>query len=78
MITSSSPGAQGTTGLTVQGPIGLKGSEGTNGRNGATVTILAVTTNGNLLYWNGTSWVVIPIGSTGQNLKVVSSFQALA
>ena len=58
-------GATGSVGATgAQGPTGLQGPTGTgssipNGSN-----------TGDLLYWNGSAWTVLPLGSQGQNLVV--------
>ncbi len=48
---------------TLVGPAGTKGATGTfqNGNN-----------IGDVLYWNGTSWTILPIGIEGQNLTICS------
>jgi len=44
-----------------QGPIGLPGAAG---------TFPSGTNTGDMQYWNGTSWVMIPIGNQGETLTV--------
>jgi hypothetical protein len=67
-------GAQGPTGLNgatgAQGPTGLTG---TNGATGATGSFTAGTSVGDMQYWNGTTWVRIPVGSSGQVLQLNAS-----
>jgi hypothetical protein len=60
-------GPQGVAGPTgaigPQGPTGLTGPQGTfqNGNN-----------NGDMLFWNGNSWNIIPIGAENSILKVIN------
>ena len=68
-------GAQGIQGLTgakgPQGPIGLtgpKGPIGPQGPKGDPGTGIAGTNPGEMQYWDGTKWVIIPGGTTGQTL----------
>jgi len=65
-------GSQGPTGLTgatgVAGQIGATGNNGTTGPTGATGTFQAGSAPGEMLYWNGTNWVEVTPGITGQNL----------
>jgi uncharacterized protein (TIGR02145 family) len=54
-------GLKGDTGLTgAQGPQGDKGDPGNGLTNG--------TSNGEMLYWNGTSWISVIAGTEGQSL----------
>jgi uncharacterized protein (TIGR02145 family) len=67
-------GVAGTTGP--QGPIGLTGPTGPQGIAGATGpqgpagTFQNGVNTGDLYYWNGSAWTILPIGSNGQNLTV--------
>ena len=70
--TGGATGPQGPIGLTgPQGPIGLTGPQGPIGLTGATGpagTFPAGTVAGQMNYWNGTTWVTVAPGTTGQNL----------
>lgn len=79
-------GAAGTQGIQgVQGATGAAGNDGVNGQNGAqgnpgitgatgaggpTGLVQNGNSTGDILYWNGSSWAVLPIGSAGQVLTV--------
>ncbi|MEI8061655.1 MAG: DNRLRE domain-containing protein, partial [Candidatus Berkelbacteria bacterium] len=55
-------GATGSIGATgAQGPIGPIGPAGVKGDTGLTGTFQAGTVAGQMLYWNGTAWVNIPV-----------------
>jgi uncharacterized protein (TIGR02145 family) len=64
-------GAQGPIGLTgpagPQGSIGLTGPQGLQGPAGS---FQNGNNLGDILYWNGSSWAILPIGTNGQNLTV--------
>ena len=60
---AGSIGAQGIQGLT-----GATGADGTNGTNGTNGTYPPGTVAGEMNYWNGTAWVTVAPGTTGQNL----------
>ena len=66
------PGAAGATGP--QGPIGLTGATGATGATGPqgatgpAGTFPAGTVAGQMNYWNGSSWVTVAPGTSGQNL----------
>ena len=73
--TNGTPGPAGPTGPAgtngtngAQGPIGLTGPAGTNGINGTNGTFPPGTVAGEMNYWNGTAWVTVAPGTTGQNL----------
>jgi hypothetical protein len=64
-------GATGPQGLT--GPIGAtgpQGSVGPQGIQGPAGTFPVANNFGDIIYWNGTSWSILPIGSNGQVLNV--------
>ena len=73
-------GPQGIAGATgIQGPIGLtgpagatgaQGPQGIQGQAGANGTFQNGNSIGDMLYWNGSSWVILPVGTNGQNLTV--------
>jgi uncharacterized protein (TIGR02145 family) len=70
-------GPQGVAGATgPQGPIGLTGPAGPQGIAGATGpqgpagTFQNGINIGDLYYWNGSAWTILPIGTNGQNLTV--------
>lgn len=70
-------GPQGVAGATgPQGPIGLTGPAGPQGIAGATGpqgpagTFQNGVNIGDLYYWNGSAWTILPIGTNGQNLTV--------
>ena len=58
--------ANGYTGTEAQWLASLVGAQGAPGtfQNGNNI--------GDILYWNGTSWTILPIGTEGQNLTVCS------
>ncbi|MEC4047948.1 FISUMP domain-containing protein [Flavobacterium sp. SUN046] len=58
--------ANGYTGTEAQWLASLVGAQGATGtfQNGNNI--------GDILYWNGTSWTILPIGIEGQNLTVCS------
>jgi hypothetical protein len=56
-------GDKGETGP--QGPIGLTGSQGSKGDPGS---FPAGTNPGDMQYWDGTQWVIVPGGTTGKTL----------
>jgi hypothetical protein len=73
-------GIQGLTGVNgatgPQGPIGLAGLQGTQGLIGATGpqgSFPSGTNVGDMQYWNGTNWLMIPIGQPGQFLQINES-----
>ena len=59
--------ANGYTGTEAQWLASLVGA---TGPQGATGTFQNGINNGDVLYWNGTSWTILPIGTEGQNLTV--------
>jgi uncharacterized protein (TIGR02145 family) len=61
-------GIQGPTGAT--GPAGPQGPQGPQGLQGAAGSIQNGNNLGDILYWNGSSWFLLPIGANGQNLTV--------
>ena len=62
-------GPQGVTGATgPQGPIGITGPAGATGPQGPTGTFQNGVNIGDMYYWDGTSWTILPIGTNGQNL----------
>jgi uncharacterized protein (TIGR02145 family) len=74
------PGATGPAGQ--QGPagpagstgaIGPQGPQGPAGPQGPTGTFQNGTNPGDMYYWNGSSWVLIPIGTQGQVLTVANN-----
>jgi hypothetical protein len=78
---NGTPGPAGPTGLTgpagsngtngavgATGPAGPQGVAGTNGTNGTNGTFPPGTVAGEMNYWNGTAWVTVAPGTTGQNL----------
>ena len=72
---NSSPGPKGDKGETgvqgiqgIQGVTGTPGSKGDKGETGATGTFQNGTAAGQMNYWNGTAWVTVPPGITGQTL----------
>jgi hypothetical protein len=65
-------GADGLAGVT--GPTGAASTvPGPTGATGATGGFPAGTASGDLMYWNGSTWVMIPIGQPGQFLQVNNS-----
>jgi hypothetical protein len=65
-------GTTGSAGLT--GPTGATGDASTvPGPTGATGSFPSGTATGDMQYWNGTQWTMIPIGQPGQFLQVNSS-----
>ena len=66
-------GSQGLQGVPGNpGSNGLNGAPGVNGLNGAkgdTGAFPSGTTVGDMQYWNGTAWVMIPTGADNANLK---------
>ena len=73
-------GPQGATGA--QGPAGPAGEQGPTGATGAqgpqgpAGTFPNGTNPGDLYYWNGTSWTLLPIGTQGQFLTVQNGMPA--
>jgi len=73
-------GIQGVIGSTgAQGPIGATGAQGVAGPAGATGaigpqgpagTFQSGNNTGDIVYWNGTNWQILPIGANGQNLII--------
>lgn len=61
-------GIQGPIGLT--GPVGPQGPQGQQGVSGPAGTFQNGVNLGDMYYWNGTSWTILPIGSFGQTLSV--------
>jgi uncharacterized protein (TIGR02145 family) len=59
-------GPQGPIGLT--GPQGIAGAAGAAGPQGPAGTFQNGVNIGDMYYWNGTSWTILPIGTNGQNL----------
>jgi hypothetical protein len=64
--TNGAVGAMGATGLT--GATGATGSQGPIGLTGAAGTFPSGSVAGEMNYWNGSTWVTVPNGTTGQNL----------
>jgi uncharacterized protein (TIGR02145 family) len=63
------PGPQGPAGAAgPQGPIGLTGATGATGPQGPAGTFPPGTQAGQINYWNGSAWVTVPPGNTGQSL----------
>ena len=72
---NSTPGPKGDKGETgsqgiqgIQGVAGTPGPKGDKGETGATGTFQNGTAAGQMNYWNGTAWVTVPPGVTGQTL----------
>ena len=62
-------GTNGNDGATgPQGPQGDQGPQGIAGTNGTNGTFPPGTVAGEMNYWNGTAWVTVAPGTTGQNL----------
>ena len=62
-------GTNGVTGATgATGNNGAPGNNGINGITGATGTFQPGSVPGEMLYWNGSNWVEVTPGVTGQNL----------
>ena len=55
------------------GANGVAGSNGTNGATGPQGSFPTGTTAGDMQYWNGSAWVMIPAGQPGQSLKGMGS-----
>ena len=76
--TQGPAGANGLSAYQVAVANGYTGTEaqwlasliGATGAQGATGTFQNGINNGDVLYWNGTSWTILPIGTEGQNLTV--------
>jgi Collagen triple helix repeat (20 copies). len=73
-------GVRGTVGVTgpagpqgVAGEIGPMGPQGLTGATGATGAFPTGTAVGDIQYWNGTAWVMVPVGQPGQFLQVTPS-----
>jgi hypothetical protein len=73
-------GVRGTVGVTgpagpqgVAGEIGPMGPQGLTGATGATGAFPTGTAAGDIQYWNGTAWVMVPVGQPGQFLQVTPS-----
>ena len=66
---NSTPGPQGPAGIDgADGAVGPQGPAGNDGAVGATGTFQSGTVAGQMQYWNGTAWVSVTPGTTGQNL----------
>ncbi|MES2837705.1 MAG: hypothetical protein V4667_09290 [Bacteroidota bacterium] len=64
-------GVTGNTGATGNdGVTGPQGVAGVTGSTGSTGTFANGSNPGDMYYWNGSNWIIIPIGSHGQNLTV--------
>jgi hypothetical protein len=61
-------GPQGDKGI--QGPQGGKGDQGVQGEKGAIGTTPIGNAKGQLIYWDGTNWVVLQPGYQGQSLTI--------
>jgi len=61
------PGPKGDTGAT--GPAGPQGPQGVPGINGTNGSFPAGTARGDMQWWDGTAWVVIPAGFHNTTLK---------
>ena len=76
--TGGTQGPAGANGLTAYQIAVANGYSGTEtqwlaslvGAQGATGTFQNGNNIGDVLYWNGTSWTILPIGNEGQNLTV--------
>jgi len=67
-------GDQGNQGVEgAQGLKGDKGDQGLNGATGATGYFPEGTVPGDMQYWNGAAWTMVPVGQPGQFLQVTSS-----
>ena len=81
--TTGATGATGATGNNgTAGVTGTTGADGTNGSNGATgVTGPTGATGsfpsginpGDMQYWNGSAWIMVPVGQPGQYLQLSAS-----
>mgnify|MGYP001450524391 CR=1 FL=1 len=68
--TKGDPGAKGDTGATGSaGPKGDPGAPGKDGTNGTNGSFPAGTARGDMQWWDGTAWVVIPAGFHNTTLK---------
>ena len=64
-------GPQGPIGLTgPAGPQGIAGATGPAGPQGPAGTFQNGVNIGDLYFWNGSAWTILPIGTNGQNLTV--------
>ena len=71
-------GPQGVAGATgPQGPIGITGPAGATGPQGPTGTFQNGVNIGDMYYWDGTSWTILPIGTNGQNLTACNGSRGL-
>jgi uncharacterized protein (TIGR02145 family) len=68
---TGSVGLTGTTGAT--GAIGPTGLAGAVGATGATGSFPSGTAAGDMHYWNGSTWTMVPKGNPGQTLTETSS-----
>jgi uncharacterized protein (TIGR02145 family) len=67
-------GIQGIQGIQgVQGATGSTGATGAKGDKGDQGAFPTGTAAGDMQYWNGMQWVMIPIGQPGQSLNVTGS-----
>jgi len=64
-------GPQGLPGAT--GAVGPQGIQGVTGATGPQGSFPSGTNIGDMHYWNGTTWVMIPIGQPGQFLQINQS-----
>jgi hypothetical protein len=55
------------------GSQGVQGLQGLTGATGATGAFPTGTAVGDIQYWNGTAWVMVPVGQPGQFLQVTPS-----
>jgi uncharacterized protein (TIGR02145 family) len=61
-------GIAGATGST--GPAGSQGPQGATGPAGTNGTFQNGNNIGDMLYWNGSAWVILPVGITGQSFSI--------
>lgn len=64
-------GAQGATGAT--GNTGTTGATGNTGATGASGFTTTGNNAGDMLYWTGTAWAIVPVGAAGQVLTLNGS-----
>ncbi len=61
-------GATGATGAT--GPAGATGAAGPTGATGPAGSIQSGNAEGDILYWDGSNWTLLPVGTNNSTLKV--------
>ncbi len=61
-------GPKGATGAT--GPAGATGAAGPTGATGPAGSIQSGNAEGDILYWDGSNWTLLPVGTNNSTLKV--------